>query len=305
MPSAIRWLPFLLLFALLSPCGAQELEPRRWSHLPTGMHVAGGGYAYTGGDIFFNPVLKLEDVEVDLHTVLAKYIQTFELFGKSARVDFIQGYQQGHWQGLLDGEFAETDRSGLSDGIVRLSVNLLGAPPLQGQDFAAYRAANAAKETIVGVGLAVHVPTGRYFEEKLINLGSNRFVFRPQLGVVHTRGKWSMELTGSAWLFTDNGDFFNGSQLENDPLYALQGHVVHTFRPGLWLAGGSGFGYGSESTIDGVNKDDHKENLLWTITLGYPLSPKLGIKLGYIGGRTQTSIGSNTDTGLVALVYSW
>ena len=240
-------IPGLLLSVLLSPAGAQELEPRRWSHMPTGTHMAGGGYAYTSGDISFDPVLKLEGVEVGLHTVLAKYIQVFGIFGRSARIDLIQGYQRGHWEGLLDGEFAETDRSGLSDGIVRLSVNLLGAPPLQGQDFGAYRATAAAKETIVGAGLAVHVPTGRYYDEKLINLGNNRFVFRPQLGVVHNRGKWSTELTGAVWMFTDNGDFFNGNQLENAPLYTLEGHVVHTFRPGVWLSSGAGFGYGAES----------------------------------------------------------
>lgn len=295
----------LLLLSQLTPCGAQDLEPRRWSHLPMGTHMAGGGYAYTSGDIFFNPVLKLEDVEVDLHTVLAKYIQTFELLGKSARIDITQGYQEGHWEGLLDGKFAETDRSGLSDGIIRLSMNLVGAPPLKGQDFGAYRATVAEKETIVGAGLAVQVPTGRYYEDRLINLGGNRFVFRPQLGVVHNRREWSAELTGAVWLFTDNGSFFGGSKLENAPLYAVQAHVVRTFRPGLWLAGGGGFGYGAESRIDDINKDDHKENLLWAITVGYPFSPRMGLRIGYIGGRTQTSVGADTDSFAVALAYLW
>lgn len=27
-----------------------------------------------------------------------------------------------------------------------------------------------------------------------------------------------MEVTGSAWFYTDNDDFFNGNRLENDPL---------------------------------------------------------------------------------------
>jgi hypothetical protein len=40
----ILGLPFL--------CFAQELEPRRWSHLPTGKNFVGGGYSYTKADIF-------------------------------------------------------------------------------------------------------------------------------------------------------------------------------------------------------------------------------------------------------------
>ena len=286
------------------PCRAQELEPRRWGHLPVGSHVAGIGYAYTRGEILFNPVLKLEDVEMDLHTLAAKYIQTFEMFGKSTRIDLVQGYQDGRWEGLLDGEEASTSRSGWSDSVVRFAVNLVGAPPLKGKEFAAYRAA-VEHETIVGTGVAVHVPTGRYYEDRLINLGSNRYIFRPQLGVVHNRGKWSMEMTGATWFFTDNDEFFNGKRLENDPLYALQGHVVYTYCPGLWLAGGAAYGYGAESTVDGDRKDDRKENLAYGMSLGYPLTRRLGAKVGYLGTRTQTSVGADTDTVVGALAYLW
>ena len=67
-------------------------------------------------------------------------------------------------------------------------MNLYGAPPLKGKEFAAYRA-KVDVETIVGTALVVHLPTGDYMDDKLINLGSNRFTFWPQFGVVHNRGK--------------------------------------------------------------------------------------------------------------------
>ena len=66
-------------------------------------------------------------------------------------------------------------------------------------------------ETIFGTALVIKLPTGDYMDDKLINLGTNRFTFRPQLGVVHNRGKWSMELTGAVYLYTSNDDFFNGN----------------------------------------------------------------------------------------------
>ena len=252
----------------------------------------------------FNPVLLIQDAEVDLHTVAFKYIQTFELFGKSARIDLAQAYQSGRWDGLLDGVPASTERSGLSDTIVRFSAPLLGAPPLRGKDFAAYRAARQ-QETIVGMGLSVQLPTGQYYSGKLINLGSNRTTFRPQLGAVHNRGKWSTELTGAAWVFTDNHDFFNGKRLENDPLYTIQGHVVYTVRRGLWLAGGAGYGYGAESTLDGVRKGDGKESVVFGGSVGCPLARRLAAKVGYLGSRTQTSLGADTDTVVGALSFLW
>ncbi len=88
-------LPFL--------CLAQELEPRRWGHLPIGTNFAGGGYIYTEADISFDPLLRIEDVKMEMHTWAIKYIRTFGLFQKSARIDFVQGFQEGRWTGLLDG----------------------------------------------------------------------------------------------------------------------------------------------------------------------------------------------------------
>ena len=54
----------LILISSLSPLAAQELDPRRWSHLPINTNFLGGAYAYTEGDISFDPALLIEDTEV-------------------------------------------------------------------------------------------------------------------------------------------------------------------------------------------------------------------------------------------------
>ncbi len=77
----------LVPFISALPCLAQDIEPRRWSHLPLGSNFAGVAYAYTEGDIFFNPVLRIEDGEFEMHTAAFKYIHAFELLEKSARID--------------------------------------------------------------------------------------------------------------------------------------------------------------------------------------------------------------------------
>ena len=289
-------LPFL--------CLAQELEPRRWSHLPTGANFAGAGYVYTEADISLDPILRIENGEMELHTWAAKYIRTFELFEKSARIDLAQAYQRGRWHGLVDGVPKSVRRGGLSDSVLRFAIDLYGAPPLKGEEFAAYRA-KVDVETIVGMALVVQLPTGEYKDDKLINLGTNRYTFRPQLGVVHNRGKWSMELTGAVYIYTDNHDFYNGNKLENDPLYTLQTHLVYTFRPGLWAAAGAGYGYGGESTVNGEEKNDRKENLGWAFSFGYPITPQLGVKVAYLGIRNQESIGQDSDSIGVAFAVFW
>ena len=246
----------------------------------------GFGYVYTDGAISLDPVLRIEDATFEMQSVAFKYIHSFELLDKSARFELTQAYQEGTWSGLLDGVPTSVDRSGWGDTVLRFAVNLFGAPPLRGEEFAAYRA-GADRETIVGVGLAVVLPTGEYFDDRLINLGGNRFTLRPQLGVVHNWGHWSVEFTAATWMFTDNDDFFNGNRLEQDPLVALQGHLIYTFRPGLWLGASLGYGFGGRSTVNGDAKNDRRNQLSWALSLGLPVNRNVGVKLAYVGSRSE------------------
>jgi hypothetical protein len=299
-----RLLFFLLFIFLAFPCLAEELEPRRWAHLPIDKKFTGMGYSYTKADISLDPVLKIEEGQVDLHTWVAKYIRTFSIFDKTARIDFLQGYQEGRWKGLLDGVPTTVRRSGWTDTLVRFAINLYGAPPLQGQEYAKHRATTEV-ETIVGAGLSVQLPTGDYMDDKLINLGTNRFTLRPQIGAVHTRGKWSLEATAIVALFTDNNEFFNGRKLEQDPLYAMNGHLIYTFRPGVWASASAGYDYGGRSTVDGTKKDDRKQDLGWALSCGMPFSRHFGAKIAYVGTRTQEATGVDSDSFIVGLSAFW
>ena len=226
------------------------------------------------------------------------------MFGKSARVDLLQAYQSGTWSGLLNGVPASVDRDGWADSSLRFSVNLYGAPPLAGQEFRDYRA-SMDSETIVGMGLVMQVPTGEYIKDKLINLGSNRYSFTPQLGLVHSRGKWSMELSSSVSFYTENDEFFSGKRLEEDCYWIGQGHLIYTFMPGLWLGASMGYGYGGQSTIDGVSADDRKGNLAWGLSLGIPVSKAFGFKIAYVGTRTDQLTGADTNTLAIGCSLQW
>jgi len=258
----------------------------------------------SGADIFIDPALLLDNVKMELETWAGKYIRTFSLFDRSARIDVTQAYQKGKWTGKLDGTPASTSREGWSDTFVRVAMNLYGAPPLRGKVFAAYRS-EVDVETLIGIGLAVRLPTGEYMEDKLINLGQNRFVFRPQLGVTHTRGKWTTEATGEIAFYTDNDEFFNGSTLEQKPLYIVHGHLIRTFSPGLWASVSLGYDYGGEKTINGIDKDDKQQNIAWKFSFAYPINRASGVKVSYIGTRTEESTGFDSETLAASLSLAW
>ena len=123
--------------------------------------------------------------------------------------------------------------------------------------------------------------------------------------MVHQRGKWTAELTGSIWCYTDNDAFFNGLLHEKDPLFTLQGHLIYTFHPGFWASASGGLGYGAESTVDHVPKGDTQRNAAWALGLGYSLTRRFGVKVTYVGIRDRSDTGIDSDTLLTNISYFW
>ena len=287
----VAYLLVVSLMAIPGRAGAQDLEPRRWTPLPPGTNVVGGGLALTQGDVLFDPALQVEDAEVEAETLGISYVRAFRLGSKLARFDVALPWQHARYTGLLQGEPATTARVGLMDPTVRVSMILAGAE----------RQPAAESHTVVGAALAVIVPVGEYMEDRLINLGQNRWVFRPQVGFVHTRGRWSYELTGSAFLFTDNDEFYGNTTREQDPLFAVQAHVIYAMsRPGYWVSLSAGYGGNGQSIIDGNRADDDQRQFLSALSYGMPLGRKQGLKFAYVRSRTNTSKGSDTDTLAIA-----
>ena len=289
------------LLVVAGGVAANDVEPRRWTPLPIGTTVVGVGLIRGDGDISFDPLLRLEGATVKSTTTEVSVVHAFDLFGQTARFDVRAPQQHARWEGLLDGAPRTRDVRGLADPRLRLSVNFIGAPALSGTEFQAYRAAHTVN-TVVGAALAVTLPLGEYQDDKLLNLGNNRFAITPQLGVVHSRGPWSYELTGSVAFFTDNGDFLVDQTREQDPVFALQAHVVYA-TPGGWFASlGAAYDWGGESAVDGVTKDDYRETLFYGASAGVAIDRRSSVQIAYVGSRTQTDIGSDTDN--IGLGYS-
>lgn len=281
-----------MLFLTASQVAAQDLEPRRWTPLPPGINVIGAGVVGSQGDIFFDPALQIEDATVDAETIGLSYVRSLKIGNKLARLDITVPWQHARYAGLLEGEPATAVRVGLLDPTVRLSVILAGEEPDPG----------AKSNTVVGAAIAVIAPLGEYSEQFLINLGQNRWVFRPQVGFVHTRGQWSYELTGSAFFFTDNDEFFNGATRSQDPLFAVQGHVVYALkRRGHWAALSVGYGGNGQSIIDGNRVDDDQRLSLASLSYGMPLGTNQSLKFAILRSRTNTGKGSDVDS----LVLAW
>lgn len=294
-----------LLFLLIAFCGvdtvySQNLEPRRWSHLPTGLNIVAASASLMDGHIYFDPVMQIEDGKFELYTLGTGYIRTFEWLGRSSRIDFTVPYAYGRWDGLVEGVYTSIRRHGFADPRIRLSMKLLGSPPLKGRAFMDYRVKNQVN-TSVGIALSLSIPTGEYYPELLINLGRNRYAVRPSLGILHTRDAWEFELTGSLSLFSDNDAYFPDHLLEQDPLWFIQGHVIRSFTGGKWVSFSAGFSYGGEAHLDGRSLGNTERTRFVALSYGMPLSRNQSIKFSLINAETNVILGTDSN----ALAFSW
>jgi hypothetical protein len=227
------------------------------------------------------------------------YGRTFGLFGRSASAQIGLPYVFGDIDGYVEGEYHEITRSGLNDLRGKVTVNLLGGPALSPREFAARR-----PDTVLGVSLAVVAPTGQYDPSKLINIGSNRWSLKPEVGVSKTWGPWYAELYGGVWLFTTNTDFYGGSVREQDPVGTFQAHVSYTFKPRLWVAADATFYTGGRTTLDGTPRADLQRNSRLGITLAVPVGRRAALRFAWASGFT-TRVGADFDTLSVGLQVAW
>lgn len=290
-----------LTMVMMNTVSAQDLEPRRWTPLPAGATILGMGYGHISGEVGFDPVLEIEDAKVKRDFFILNYTQYFSLEGQLMRFDALVPFQKVQWDGILSKEPASDQRTGMGDPLLRLSINLMDATTL-----ASKKSDDPQKtiNTVLGAAIAVNVPFGEYYKEKLLNLGSNRYTIRPQIGVVHTRGPWSYELTGSIFYFTDNDNFYYVNKLKQKPFYAVQAHIIRVFSPGVWGSLSAGYGKGGASKINSESIDDEREGIISGLSFGIPIAPDQGLKFSYIWKKTQTPIVTISETNTFALSWS-
>ncbi len=277
----------------------QELEPRAYSPNPVGINFVLGGISRSSGDVLFNPSLPLENVSARVKAGVIGYGRTFDWFGRLASAAIITPYVVGTASGDVAESRRSVERSGLADMRVRAAVNLLGGEALAPSEFARRK-----PQTAVGVSLVVIAPTGEYDSTKLVNIGSNRWAFKPEIGISQPLERWFLEAYAGVWFFTENDRFYGGVRREQRPVTTVQGHVSYTFAPQLWLAGDITYYRGGETSLNGVANADLQENLRMGVTLSVPLTRSHSLKISWSDGA-KTRIGGDFTTYALAWQYAW
>jgi hypothetical protein len=281
----MKWLyTFIILISLVfmvEKSQAQDLDPRAYARIPVNVTVVVAGIGYSHGGIVTDATLPLEDLQAKIVSPSIGVVHSFSLFGQTAQVSAALPFAWGDATAIVSGEQQSTTRSGLSDMRLRFSWLLLGAPAATIGEFP-----KAPRKTILGVSLSIVTPTGQYFPEKLINLGTSRWAFKPELALSQPLGKrWLIDFYSGIWFFTSNDSFYPGSSIRTqNPLGSFQGHISYNIQPLMWVAFDCTFYTGGMSSVDGVEMDDRQSNSRIGATLVLPVKKRHSIKFAFSTG---------------------
>lgn len=262
--------------------------------MPLGTQVIGVGFNHVFGEIDFDPILQAENAQVSINSMAIQYVRPFRIGTKQARIDVLIPFSSANWEGLLKGEETSITRTGFADPRLRLSVNFIGPEAMTIKEMQEFMKENPVYTT-VGASLAVSFPFGQYYGDKLLNLGSNTFVFRPQLGMTHKWGPWSYELSTSVFIYTNNNNFYIGKTKEQKPLFAVQTHLTRLFKHQIWTTLSFGYGLGGNSIVNRQRKHDERGNFLGGLSAGMPIFKTQAIKIAYGTTLTLKDVGANTN----------
>lgn len=277
---------------------SQDLEPRAYANVPKGINVLAVGYGLNTGSVLTDPVLPIKDFKLTTQIFSVNYIRSFGFANKLARLQVNLPMADMHGRLQLNGEEVTGSRSGFADMRVRLGVNLTGSPALGKKEFIQYQ-----QNTIIGASLVTSIPTGRYYNEKQINIGSNRWAFKPEIGV--SRRFFSCLYTETyigTWFYTKNTAYFPDKELKQKPTVTLQIHASYYFKNQMWVGFNGNWYKVGETSINDVPSTNVLDERRIGLTFSAPLTKTQSVRLQYHTG-ISSNIGLNYDSLTVAYQY--
>ncbi|HEY6978912.1 MAG TPA: transporter [Chitinophagaceae bacterium] len=294
MKGIFSTIPFCFIYLITM---AQDLEPRAYANVPKGTNVLAVVYAYSSGNVLTDPSLPIEDFKMKAHIIGTGYVHTFALAKKLARVQVIAPFTFLSGKAKFNGMDTGGVRNGFGDVHIRFGINLIGSPALDKKDFRRYQ-----QKMIIGASVVVSAPTGLYYNDKRINLGSNRWAFKPEIGVSKRFKRVYAEAYSGVWFYADNKEFLVNKTLEQKPVLSLQAHVCYYFKNQMWVGVNGNWFNGGETLVNNSSAGDLKDNYRIGATWSVPFAKRHSLKFQFhVGAFTNTGY----DYNLVSIGYQY
>lgn len=300
---------FFFLLAYLSAwraATAQDLSPRAYIISPIHSNAVVVSYGYYNGNLDLGG-LPITDAKATASIPTFSIFHSMNFFGRTSNFTAALPYGVGNFSGMVLNQETNVYRSGLLDSVWRYSVNLYGGPSMDGRQYIKWR-----QKILVGASFKVSAPTGQYDSTKLINLGNNRWGFRPEVGYSQRFGHWIVDAYAGGWFYTTNPKFFSQNQYNpgittqhQAPIASFEGHLSYDVKPRLWVSFDGNFWRGGAQSLNGVeNAASELRNSRIGGTVSAPITKHQAIKASYNNGA-YIKYGGDFQNITVGWQYSW
>jgi hypothetical protein len=298
----------LLACDLFVPLGRpQDLAPRAYLITPVHTNAVTLTYGFFDGSITFDGTVPITGATARFNVSIINFSHSLNFFGRSANMLVSLPYGVGNFRGNVMGAETLAYRSGLLPAIIRFSVNLKGGQAMNVQEFR-----NWSQKTLLGVSLKFLPLTGQYDPTKLINLGNNRWAFKPELGYSRRWGHLLLDGYGGAWFYTKNREFFSHNQFSpgpntqtQSPMGSFEGHLSYDFKPRLWFSLDGNYWFGGSTSVNGLQAPGTvQRNSRVGLTASIPISKRQSVKVSYNNGA-YIKYGGNFQNISVGWQYAW
>jgi len=150
--------------------------------------------------------------------------------------------------------------AGAGDSSYAVSMLLKGGPALSVVQFDDYQ-----RKTTVGMSVSVTAPTGRYDGNKILNLGSDRWSFKPEVALSQPFGpdqKWQLDAYANAYFYTDNTSYHGREILRQEPLAGVEGHISYSLNDSIWVSLDTRYAFRGTTFVGGVDQNNAQQNVL-------------------------------------------
>lgn len=235
---------------------AQFTDPHTYDNSPVGTNQLELAYAYARSNSSIDTSIIVTGAKLNLNQGSIGYTRYFGLFHRLCWVK--ASLPIAGLNGSISGTKIQGSNAGTGDTTYQITALLRGGPALSVAQFENYR-----PTTTVGISLTMTAPTGLYNADKVLNLGSDRWSFKPEFAVAHPFGpeqKWEVEGYVNAYFFTDNTSYHGVEILRQEPVPGVEGHISYSFVNSLWASLDTRYSLRGITFVNGVNQNNSQQN---------------------------------------------
>jgi hypothetical protein len=237
---------------------AQFTDPRNYENAAVGTNQLELSYAHVNADASIDTSLTITGAHLSLDQGTFDYTR---YFGVLHRVVWVEAaVPVARLGGAIDGTNIQGSTAGAGDSTYSVAMLLKGGPALSVEQFRDYRPA-----TTLGLSLAVIAPTGAYDPNRILNLGADRWSFKPEIALAHPFGaeqKWQVDGYANVYFYTDNTTYHGKELLRQQTLSGLEGHLSYAITDSTWVALDTRYSFRGSTFVDGVSQDNPQRNFV-------------------------------------------